>query len=420
MIKLALQNIKEKKLRTLLAATSIAIGTGSLILFLTLSSGIKNATFDELEKKSPLTQITVRPKVKSGNLLSLMTASGNKLAKESVEPISDIDGVKAVYPEIQFNNFSSIEVELFDVSLMSDAMIFGVPKGFISDSLKDESIWDKEFEPFPALVPRRILDLYNLTIAAPQGLPALTEENLIGKELTFFPNYSTFFPGANSKSEEIRLKVAGFSDKINIIGITLPSNVVNKLNKKYSPTKEGKIIEIFVETTDPTKTESVAKEIEKMGFNTQYFQKNLQEVETKLNYLAFSLAAISITILITSAIAIIGTFLATIAERKKEIGLFRALGATKKQIQKLILMEAGLIGISGSILGCGIGYIGIAIINKFASENLPIQTITNGNIFSPSSQNIALCLLFGTLIAIVSAYLPAKAATKISPVEALK
>ncbi len=424
---LALQNIRRKKFRTFLASLSIAIGTASLILFLGLSNGIREATFEEIEKKSPLTQITVHPKVEDAGIVSFLAKSDeNKLNQQTIKEISEIEGVKAIYPEIQFNNFSSLEASLLGFSLITDTMVFGMPTGFIEDDLSASSdnenpaeIWKRKEQPYPALIPRRILDLYNLGIAIPRGLPTVSEESLLGKDLKLYPNYSTFFPGLDDKKEVIRLEVVGFSDKINILGATLPYEIVSEMNAEYS-NGENLILELFVETEDASKTAAVATQIEELGYNTQYFQKNLQEVEARFTYLSISLGSISFIILITAGIAIISTFLATIAERRREIGLFRALGATKSHIKKLILIEAGIIGLIGSLIGLLIGLISSGFLEKFALKQLESTTFTPKSLIAIDLQLVGLTILFGLLLSILAAYIPAQQAAKITPNEALK
>ena len=420
--KLALKNIAQKPLRTLLASFSITIGTASLILFLGLSNGIKNATFAELEKSNPLTQITVQTKTESGIVSFLKRSLEGQLDQETIKQISQIEGVKIIYPEIQFNNFASVEVDLLGLSLQSDTMVFGLPFEFIQNDIQKKdakNVWEKKTEPYPVLVPRKILDLYNLTIASPQNLPTISEESILGKDITLYPNYSTFFPIAENKNNQVRLEVVGFSDKVNLIGITLPFELIEELNTKFTNKSSDKFLELFVETTDPAKTPEVSKKIEELGFSTNYLQKNLQDVEAKFTYLQISLGIISGIILLTAAIAIISTFLATIAERTKEIGLFRALGANKNHIKKIILIEAGIIGITGSLIGIILGKLGSIILDKIALKQLESTTFSPETLFQINTNLILTTLIFGTLLSILAAYLPARKASNINPIEAL-
>lgn len=417
---LAIQNLKERKFRTLLASLSIAIGIASLVVFMGLSDGIQQATFNEMEKKSPLTQITVHPNTTNTGIISLIgTSEKAKLNDDTIKQLSQISGIKNIYPENQFNNFSSLDVNVFGMTLTTETMVFGLPKEYIKDDLASANDWDKTTEPYPAIIPRKLLDLYNLTIASPQNLPLFSEKELIGKDLIFYPNYSTFFPQSNDQGDAIKLKVVGFSDKVNLIGVTLPSEIVKKLNAQYTKNSNNSYPEIFVETNDAAETPSIGKEIEKIGYSTSYFQKNLQDVDAKFAYLKNSLGIISLIILLTATIAIISTFLATVAERRREIGLFRALGATKNNIKNLILLEAGLTGLIGSVIGIIIALITSKIIDKIGLAELQKTTFTPETLFQIGAQLLLSSLVFGILLSMFAAYLPAQKAASISPFEAL-
>ncbi len=421
LLSIALRNIKQKKFRTFLASLSITIGTASLILFLGISNGIQNATFQEIEKSSPLTQITVRPNTDNTGVVSFLAQSQEgKLTDDSIEKLSQIDGIVNISPEIQFNNFASLEASLLGFSIVTDTMVFGVEKDFIEEELNNSEIWDNKEQPYPTVIPRKILDLYNLTIASPQGLPLLSEEGLIGKEIELYPNHSNFFPGMQKKENPIRLEIVGFSDKVNLIGTTLPYQIVQELNSKFSPLEGSqKYVEIFVETESPSSTSQIANQIEELGFNTAYFQKNIQDVEARFTYLSIALGSISLIILITASIAIINTFLATIAERTKEIGLFRAVGATKKHIRKIILLEAGAIGLLGSSVGIITGYLASILVNKVGIQQLQNTTLSIDNLVSINTSLILFTLIFGTFLSTLAAYLPAHKASNISPIKAI-
>ncbi len=416
LLKLALKNLIQKKGRSLLALTVIAIAAAVTLLFLSLKHGIENATFEELEKQNPLNQITVRPNLeKTGVISFLAQGSGVKLTEQDLQKIQQINGIHKIYPEIQYNHFASIEAGLFDFSLVTDAMIFGVPAEFLN--LKEEE-WSALSQPYPAVIPTKILDLFNLAIAAPQGLPLLGEKDLIGKTITFYPTYSNFFP-SSTKTDPIQLKIIALSDKVNLIGATIPYQVVEELNKKYAGTSENTYLELFIEVENPAEIKNIAEEIENLGYTTEYFQKNLEDIQAKLVYLNISLGLITAIILLISGLAIISVFLATIAERIKEIGLLRALGATKNHIRNLILMEAGILGIFGSLIGLAIGELTIFTIQKVGLQNLSELSLSTEKIFLINLQVIAFAILFSTILTIISAMFPAIKASNIDPIRAL-
>jgi len=416
--------LNSKKFHKILSISAIAIATVSLLTFLSLSNGIKNNTFSELEKKSPLTQITVRPNMEKTGVISLLSQSKKgKLSAETIDQLKKIDGIKNIYPEIQFNSFASLEAKVLGFEFVTDSMIFGVDEGFISSSIPEDyniSIWQSEKEPYPAIIPKKLLDIYNFAIAAPQGLPMLGEDQLIGKELTLYPNYSTFFPSMGKESDSLTLSVVGFSDNVNLVGITVPYSLVEKLNKEYAESTDSKFLEIFVETDSADQTETVAKEIEKLNYNTSYYQKNLKDVEAKLAYLGVAIGIISGIIILLAAIAIISTFLARVEEQKKQIGLLRALGAKKSHIRKIILKEAISNSLIGGLIGIIIGIIISFILNKMVVSKLAITTFTPENLFPITPQLIITCLGFSIILTILSAYLPSSRAANTNPIEALK
>jgi len=414
LIELAIKNLQARKLRNALAIISISIGAAALLTFASLSSGIENASFAEIEARSALNEITVRPNLEKSGIISFLSQSKEgQLDNTVIEKIEKIAGVEKIHKEIQFSNFASVKASVLGLNLHTDTMIFGLPAEYID---QDPTVWHQNEEPYPALIPRKFLDLYNFTIASPQNLPKFSEDQLIGKELTLYLNDSTFFPSASNEIETYKLKVIGFSDKINLIGLTLPYEIVEKFNQA----KADKYIELFVEVSNPEEIGTVASQIEEMGYNTQYLQKEFENVQAKFIYLKAALSIISIIILITSIIAILSTFLATVSERKREIGLLRAIGASKKQIRQLILIEAGIIGLLGSILGIILALVSTKILDYFILQKLAETTFAPESIFNTSSGLIIFTLVFGTLLSITAAYLPANQASKLDPIKALK
>ncbi|WP_329121665.1 ABC transporter permease [Streptomyces sp. NBC_01465] len=114
---------------------------------------------------------------------------------------------------------------------------------------------------------------------------------------------------------------------------------------------------------------------------------------------------------------IINTFSMLVAQRTREIGLMRAIGSSRKQINRSVLLEALLLGIFGSVLGVGAG-VGLAVgLMKLmgsigmdlSMDDLTIKWTTP-----------AIGLLLGIVVTVVAAYVPARRAGKISPMAALR
>ncbi len=420
MLLLSIKNIRQRKFRTFLITLAVTIGTMSMVVFMGLSEGIKKATFEEMEKNKSLNEITVRPKIENSKTLAIFKAITEKrITKTDLEKIKNIEGVLEAYPETQFNSITSLETEIMGFSLITDAMIFGLDEGYLLDEIEIKDAWKKEEEPYPAILSGKLLDIYNLTIAVPQGLPTVSESSLVGKEITMYPGYSTFFPGLQEKKDQIKFKVVGFSDRVNLIGATIPTKILHNLNQKYSTDKTDKFLQVHLMAASPEDTPIIAEKVQELNFSAKYLLEDMKKVSAKFDYLTYALAGISLIILLTSSLAIISTFLAQIAERIKELGLYRALGARKTHIRHLILIEAGLVGFFGSILGTILGSFVSILANSYISQRFENLDIIPDTFILLSPKTIITVIIFGTLIALLSAYYPALKAGKISPIKAI-
>ncbi|MEV1061709.1 FtsX-like permease family protein [Streptomyces sp. NPDC050263] len=114
---------------------------------------------------------------------------------------------------------------------------------------------------------------------------------------------------------------------------------------------------------------------------------------------------------------IINTFSMLVAQRTREIGLMRAIGSSRKQVNRSVLAEALLLGVVGSILGVGAG-VGIAI------GLMKLMSLTGMNL-STDDLTVAWTtpvtgMILGIVVTVLAAYLPARRAGKVSPMAALR
>jgi putative ABC transport system permease protein len=139
-------------------------------------------------------------------------------------------------------------------------------------------------------------------------------------------------------------------------------------------------------------------------------------------FLDVMIGVISFMILGIGSLLIYNTITVSVAQRRSEIGVLRALGTSRSQIRNIFLLEAGILGFVASLLGVALGYVLVRV-----GGNLPVLpkfVSTNSTIQSTASLSVPLWLppvavIFGTVIPIIAAYFPSRAATMIDPVEAM-
>jgi len=423
LLKLSLINIKRTKIRSILTASTIIIGITSLFLILTLNAGLKKAVFTTAKQKNPLNQITVYPPASNNIISSVIGAIKNKkINNQSIEEIKKLPHVENIYLETAYIKPSTLEIPIFGRTLQTDSMVFGVPYEFIQEDIKNKEAWTNPKSPYPAIISRKLLDIYNLSVAQTQGIPEITQDLIIGREIDVFLGHSSFFesPSAKKKATNIKVKVIGLSNKTNIVGITLPLKTVNSLNHKKDPSHKNQYINAYVIADSPQNVDQIAKTIEeKLKLETKYLQKTYSQIKSNFTYLTIGLGLISFIILCVSALSITNSFFTNINERVNEIGILRALGASKKVIKKLFLTEAALLGTISGILGVTVGTLLIPLINSATLSILPDISTKPDSIFFIDYKLYILLPIFSLFFSQIAAYLPAHTAAKMNTIRAL-
>ena len=126
--------------------------------------------------------------------------------------------------------------------------------------------------------------------------------------------------------------------------------------------------------------------------------------------------------MLVSAIGIANTMVMSIYERTREIGVMKVLGCLISDIKKLFLFEASMIGLIGGALGVGLSYLASYFMNKYSGAiGGALGVGSSGSKISVIPIWLVLLALgFAMLVGIISGYYPAKRATKIKAIEALR
>ncbi|HEV2814505.1 MAG TPA: FtsX-like permease family protein [Solirubrobacteraceae bacterium] len=121
--------------------------------------------------------------------------------------------------------------------------------------------------------------------------------------------------------------------------------------------------------------------------------------------------------ILVGALTILNSLSITVAQRTRELGLVRLIGASRRQVLSTVILEAFAIGLLGSIVGLGVGYgLAAGLQSLFAALGLDLPEA--GTVFS--STTIVVSLLVGTVITTLAGIVPAVRATRIAPVTALR
>ncbi len=136
-----------------------------------------------------------------------------------------------------------------------------------------------------------------------------------------------------------------------------------------------------------------------------------------ISFLTIFLLVFAGIALVVGSFLIVNTFSMLVAQRSRELALFRALGASRKQVTRSVLFEAFVVGLVGSTIGLGLGVLlAIGIRALFASFGLDLS----GTGLVIAWRTPAAAFAVGLLVTMVAAYLPARRSSRIPPIAALR
>jgi putative ABC transport system permease protein len=189
---------------------------------------------------------------------------------------------------------------------------------------------------------------------------------------------------------------------------------------------ENQATEISLVLEEPDEAVAVAQDLRsRLSLIIMPFQFNPLLIYVQSAGIVFSLFYFIILLVACSTIA--NTMLMVVFERTKEIGMMKAMGLNNISVVVLLVIEAGMIGAVGSLMGAGIGaalsywlkYTGIdlTIVSSTMSSDMPFGPILY---FSPTPFIIISSFIFGLVAAVVIALLPVSKVTRLQPAKALK
>lgn len=173
--------------------------------------------------------------------------------------------------------------------------------------------------------------------------------------------------------------------------------------------------------------EKVQDEIKKLGYQPYSNIQYILPIQKASDNIQLVLGVMGVFIMLVSAISIANTMIMSIYERTKEIGIMKVLGCTVKDVRKLFLFEAAMIGLLGGIIGIIIGF-GVSWgINKYGApifgSLIPgnyMQQITDAKFSIIPIYLPFLTMAISISVGLLSGYFPARRATKIKAIEAMK
>ncbi|MFJ6775572.1 ABC transporter permease [Kitasatospora sp. NPDC091257] len=145
--------------------------------------------------------------------------------------------------------------------------------------------------------------------------------------------------------------------------------------------------------------------------------ENTKQVGSSLNFMKYAMLGFALVSAVVGAFLIVNTFSMLVAQRTREIGLLRAIGGSRRQVNRSVLVEALILGVLGSTLGVAAG-LGVAVgliklMNAIGMDLRAADLQVGPDVFVAG-------YALGILVTLVAAWFPARRASRISPMAALR
>lgn len=461
--RLAIQNLFRRKSRTILTMIGVAIGCTSIVVMISIGSGLNESMAVSLESMGDLTTINVYNYSSTGKEAALN--------EEALASMETIDHVLLVAGKMNLDNYN-VSIETSNGRYKSSwASIYGIDSCYLEALGYQTQNGDLDLSgagsspsSIPVLFGQMTVynfqdtlrpDGYNIIDPYPDdywdSVNSGTDETEIELNEPYFNPMDTkltlkagTYDQDEATLQSFDISCAGVlkSDNTNYessYGIIMDLEQMKSLKSKISKTsasstssapgasKSQTYDEVIIKADSINNVTDIEKSIKELGFMTSSMASIRESMQQQSRMIQLILGGIGAVALLVAAIGITNTMYMSISERTREIGIMKALGCKSKDILLLFLSEAGSIGLMGGILGVIFSYLISLGINYVSWQSLGSASTFWQSLFTLGSRASVIpiwLVLFGMsfsiFIGLLAGLMPARKAVKISALEAIR
>src|SRR3984957_9956021 len=438
MTELAGRNLREAMLRNSLTTLGIAVGVASLVAMLSLGVGLQEMASSRLAKSGLFDAGFVVSKANSRRF-------GGALDDAARAQLAGIPKVTEVYPEVRFQTEIQYDGKPYATmaagipqSALADGAFDNMKGSLFTGANADEAILQielaKDLSKQPeTLIGKEVILRYaeRQVIPAEHGAPGSGEKRGgAGAEEGMSTGFSMI-------PREKKLRIIGIVETEPAAGfggmgrgrLLIPLQTAQTL-RVAQPTDmrtmlrgaNGKTIydSLTVRVKSPSAVQPVEDAIKAMGFGAFSIidaTKNVQLFFTVFDLLLGIFGSLALTV---ASLGIINTLVMAILERRREIGILKALGAEDRDVQRLFFAEAGVMGLAGGVFGVVLGWLIGKALTFGTNVYLHRQPLPGIDLSSVPWWMAVAAIVFSVVVSLAAGIYPASRAAKLNPVEALR
>jgi ABC-type antimicrobial peptide transport system permease subunit len=452
---LAGRNLREALLRNSLTTLGIAVGVASLVAMLSLGVGLQEMASSRLAKSGLFDAVFVTSRA---NMRAFggprrdeddTTPKGpaRHLDEEARQDLAHLPNVTEVYPEVRFQTEIQFGGKPYattaagiPLSAQADGAFDGMKGGFFTASDANEAILQvelaKDLSKQPdSLIGKDIVLRYAERRTIPAE-PAMGRESKDGAADSGFDR-DGLSAGFSMVSREVKLRIIGIVETEPAAGfggmgrgrLLIPLETAQGLRVAQPADMRAMLRAVngkpayeslTVRVKSPSAVKTVEESIKAMGFGAFSIIDATKNIELFFRVFDSLLAIFGSLALTVASLGIINTLAMAILERRREIGVLKALGAADRDVQRLFFAEAGAMGLAGGIVGVFLGWLIGKILTFGLNVYLARQQLPAIDLSSVTWWMVALAIAISILVSLAAGIYPASRAARLDPVEALR
>ncbi len=382
-LEIAFSTFLTNKMRTLLTIISVSVGIGAIVFLVSLGYGLQELTIKRITALKALTTFD----------LTTGDSSLVKLDFALLDRLKQIPGAEEISPNL------TVSGQISFANTTTDITVNLVPASYFALEglrLEEGNFFDQA--KTEALVSKATLDALG------------TDSSLIGQEAEF----TLYLPEPDSsdfKKETQKYHISGIS-KEDLSLAYLPLNSVAVEAPQYSLIK--------LKVSDAELMEPARQELENLGLKVVSLGDTVAQMNRIFRIVQIVLLVLGGIALLVAAIGMFNTMTISLLERTRDIGIMKSLGAKNKDIYRIFLAEALIMGAGGGILGLVLGWLVGFIIN--AGVNILARSVgaSSLRVFIVPWWFALGIIGFSFIVGILTGFYPARRAAKLNPLHALR
>lgn len=415
--RLAWQDAWASPSRMLGLALGVALGTAALLLVLSAAVGVEDLVTRRFMGVLP-DQVVVEPS--AFTVGPLQVSGGPVLDDATIVRLGSIPGVKEALRRVQIALPASLRAEYNGTNLASDSLVEAVDPGLVEGDLRNPGSFSHRpaGEPVPVVLPAVMIDVLNMGFSVNTGLPRINLDLLLGRHFTLMIGSSSLRAGP---TDTMRCEIVGISSNVGVGGPSLPiaylPDIEAGLKRNGGMLPSPQATSVTLRLHSPRDLASVVEAVRKMGLATPLLDRS-HKVALLIRAVAAVLSLFALLVLLVAGTGIANGIGLMVHEEAGEIGLFRALGASRGDILLLYLARAAFVGLVGAAAGLVLALVGSLALDRVASGWLPGATA--GSLVPLRAVPVALSIAFALAASILAGLLPARRAAALEPAAVLR